>query len=174
MTRQLFIMRHAKSSWETEAETDFERPLAKRGKIDAPRMGTWLLENQWVPDHVVSSPAERAKQTALKACKSLGIHKDDIFWDPRIYGAGTQDLLHVLAEVPPHASRVLLVGHNPGLEFLFSFLAEENSEISPDLNPIKTATVVLLDIPCDWKEIEPGCAKVMAIQYPRDLPPLPE
>lgn len=169
MARQLLILRHAKSAWDTDAATDFERPLAKRGKGDAPRMGAWLKEQNLVPDHIVSSPAKRAKQTTMRACKAMDAKKDKVNWDPRIYGAGTQDLLEVLAEAPGKADRVLLVGHNPGLEFLFSFLAEKSGEIDPELSMIKTATLVVLDMPDDWKSLESGCAKIVKIQYPREL-----
>ena len=174
MARQLVIMRHAKSAWDTEAATDFERPLAKRGRGDAPRVGQWLLEQDLIPDYIVSSPAERAKQTTLRACKPMDIKKTTINWDPRVYGAGTEDLLEVLAEIPCKKSRILMVGHNPGLEFLFSFLTKSGDEIDPEITPIKTATVVVLDMPDSWKNIELGCATAIKIQYPRDLPPLKE
>ena len=95
MPRQLIIMRHAKSAWDTDAATDFERPLAKRGQRDAPRMGAWLQEQGIVPDFVVSSPAKRARQTVLKVCKPLGVKKKKIHWDARIYGAGAEELLEV-------------------------------------------------------------------------------
>ncbi|MBF0454489.1 MAG: histidine phosphatase family protein [Magnetococcales bacterium] len=170
MAKQLLIMRHAKSAWDTEAATDFERPLAKRGKTDAPRMGKWLEEQGLIPDHVVSSPAQRAKQTTMKVCKVMDVKKSKVNWDPRVYGAGTEDLLETLAEVPSKASRVLLVGHNPGLEFLLSYLASEDGEgISPEHYLIKTATVVVLDMPDDWKHIKPGSAKALKIQHPKEL-----
>lgn len=170
MARKLIIMRHAKSAWDTDATTDFERPLAKRGKGDAPRMGQWIIKQKLMPDHIVSSPAQRAKQTTLKACKAMEIKKEKINWDPRIYGAGTEDLLEVLAEVPAKASTVLLIGHNPGMEFLFSFLAEKNGAFDPELSMIKTATAVILDMPDNWKNLESGCAKFIKIQHPRELP----
>ena len=65
MPRELLILRHAKSAWDTNAPSDFERPLAKRGRRAAPRVGRWLEEQGLIPDHVVSSPAERAKQTVI-------------------------------------------------------------------------------------------------------------
>jgi phosphohistidine phosphatase len=169
MSRQLIILRHAKSAWDTDATTDFERPLAKRGKGDAPRMGQWMLENGLVPDHIVSSPALRAKQTALKACKAMDINKNKINWDPRVYGAGTEDLLEVLSEVPRKAFRVMLVGHNPGMEFLFAYLAKKGDSDGLENSPIKTATAVVLEMPDGWKSIQSGSAKIIKVQYPREL-----
>ncbi|MBF0194956.1 MAG: histidine phosphatase family protein [Magnetococcales bacterium] len=169
MKKQLIILRHAKSAWDTDATTDFERPLAKRGKGDAPRMGRWMLENGLLPDHVVSSPALRAKQTALKACKAMDISKSKINWDPRVYGAGTEDLLEVLAEVPNDVFRVMLVGHNPGMEFLFNYLAKKGGNDQLEHSPIKTATAVVLDLPKGWKNLQADCADIVKIQYPREL-----
>lgn len=168
MARTLLVMRHAKSAWDTGAPGDFERPLAKRGERDAPRMGTWMAEEKLAPDHVVSSPAERAKQTALAVCKILDVKKKRIVWDSRIYGAGTEDLLEVLAEVPKKAETVLIVGHNPGLEFLTAYLTGGLS--GPELGVVKTATVVNLEMPDDWSQLAQGCAKMIHLQNPRDLP----
>ena len=100
MPRRLLILRHAKSSWDSGASTDFERPLAKRGKRDAPRMGHWLKKQHLKLGHVVSSPAERARQTTLEVCKVLGVKKKRISWDDRIYDGYTKQLLQVLADVP--------------------------------------------------------------------------
>ena len=85
--RRLLIMRHAKSDWGTPGEPDFDRPLAKRGQRDAPRMGEWLRAQGLVPDLVLASPARRAQETASKVCKVLDIEKQSIQWEPRIYDA---------------------------------------------------------------------------------------
>ena len=77
MSRELLVLRHAKSAWDTNAPSDFERPLAKRGRRAAPRVGRWLEEQGLIPDHVVSSPAERAKQTVIAVCQALGIDGAD-------------------------------------------------------------------------------------------------
>ena len=74
MPRELQLLRHAKSDWETGALNDFDRPLAKRGLKEAPGVGAWLLEEGRVPDLVVSSPAQRAKETALLVCALSLIH----------------------------------------------------------------------------------------------------
>lgn len=75
MPRELLLLRHAKSDWDSDVASDFERPLAKRGKNDAPKVGSWLYREGLVPDHVVSSPATRARQTAIKVCKRLDFKK---------------------------------------------------------------------------------------------------
>ena len=85
MTRELLVLRHGKSDWTTDAPTDFERPLAPRGRKAAKRMGQWLRQNKLLPDHIVSSTAKRAKQTTLRACKFADIPESLIVWDPEIY-----------------------------------------------------------------------------------------
>jgi phosphohistidine phosphatase len=95
---------------------DFKRPLKDRGKRGAQRMGVWLLQQRLQPDYVISSPAERAIVTAQKTIKSMGGDARSIHQDRRIYAANVKELLQVLSEIPIEYRRVMLVGHNPGLE----------------------------------------------------------
>lgn len=171
MARQLIIMRHAKSAWDTDAASDFERPLAKRGLNDAPRMGQWLLDNQLIPDFIVSSPAQRAKETVLAVCKTMNIKKKIVHWDARIYGAGTEELLEVLSEVPKQTDLVMIVGHNPGLEMLYSYLVEENAQAyaMEEAGLIKTATIAHLQMPKEWMQMAAGCATLSNLISPRAL-----
>ena len=112
MSRNLLVLRHAKSDWDTDATTDFERPLAKRGERDAPRIGQWLKRQKLLPNHVVSSPAKRARQTSEKVCEAMGIKEKQLNWDERIYAATEGELLKVLAGCPNKTKTVMLVGHN--------------------------------------------------------------
>lgn len=169
MSRQLLILRHAKSTWDTQAATDFVRPLNKRGEKDAPRMGRWLRQQGLIPDYVVSSPAERARQTALKACKGLGIPADRLQWDLRIYDATPEQLLAVLADCPEIARTVLLVGHNPGLELLLRYLCR-SVPVPADGKLLPTATVAQLEMPADWQQPDPGAARLVSITRPASLP----
>ena len=169
MSRQLLILRHAKSSWDSRAQTDFQRPLAKRGKRDAPRIGEWMQEQGLVPDFVVSSPAKRAKQTAVRACKRLGIGIDQITWDHRIYEAGLQDLLQILGDCPATAATVLLVGHNPGLEMLVAYLGGSDIAFPEDGKLMPTAALAQLEMPEDWTALGAGAAHLLAITRTRSL-----
>lgn len=169
MSRQLLVLRHAKSAWDTDAPTDFERPLAKRGRKDAPRVGAWLRSEGLVPDHVVSSPAERARQTILRVCEELGVDSDRIAWDPRVYGAGVDGLLSVLADCPQQAKTILLVGHNPGLETLVEYLGGEDVEIPEDGKLLPTAAVASLKMPESWADLEEGSARLVSLTRPRYL-----
>lgn len=169
MPRELLLLRHAKSDWESGAATDFDRPLAKRGKNDAPKVGAWLYREGLVPDHVVSSPAERARQTVEKVCKRLDFKKKRIIWEPDVYEADISDLLDVLARCPAKATTVLVVGHNPGLEELVLHLAGEEIERPSDGKLLPTAAVARLEMPEDWSQLAPGSAQLISITRPRGL-----
>lgn len=170
MPRELLLLRHAKSDWDSDAQGDFLRPLAKRGKKDAPRVGEWLYREGLVPDLVLSSPAERARQTTLKVCKSMDFGRKQVLWDEAIYDAGVESLLSVLARCPMDVHTVLLVGHNPGLEDLLRFLAGDELEEPADGKLMPTAAVARLEMPDDWSALSPGCAHLVAITRPRALP----
>lgn len=132
-------------------------------------MGHWLHTAHHLPDHVVASPAQRARQTVELVCQVLGFAEDRIVWNPSVYNADLKDLLDVLSAVPTEARLTLLVGHNPGLEFLFTFLGGRAPEGSTDQELIKTATLTLISLPNDWSRLTPGCGSVMWIKHPKEL-----
>ena len=169
MTRELLLLRHGKSDWGTGVD-DFHRPLKDRGKRGAQRIGVWLAQQQRIPDLIVTSPAERALVTAQKACKAMGNGDAGIQQDRRIYAAGIDELLKVLGDCPQAASRVMLVGHNPGLEELLAWLARETIALPDDGKCLPTATLASLQMPADWQTLTAGCAHLDAITRPGTLP----
>ena len=169
MPRELLILRHAKSSWDSDAATDYDRPLAKRGEKDAPRMGQWLRDEGVVPDMVISSPARRAEQTTLSVCQALGIKKRLIRWEAGVYGASLGGLLKVLQSCPEDAKTVLLVGHNPGLETLVEYLAGTQLPVPEDGKLLPTAAVARLELSSDWTGLGAGSAHLASITRPRSL-----
>lgn len=169
MPRELLILRHAKSAWDTDAPSDFERPLAGRGRKAAPRVGRWLREQGLVPDYVVSSPAERAKQTVIAVCEALGIEADRIHWDRRIYGGWTRTLTEVLRDSPAEARRVLIAGHNPGLEDLLESLCGGQVPSPPDGKLMPTAAVARLQIDPPWAELGPASGQLLSLTRARSL-----
>lgn len=169
MKRELLILRHAKSDWGTGAPSDFERPLSKRGRQDAPRVGRFLRSRGLRPDYVVSSPAERAKQTVIAVCKEMGIGQEQINWDSRIYHAAAGMLLNVLNECPDDARRVLIAGHNPGLEILLQNLCNHDIPPADDYKLLPTGAVAQLEILSDWKSLEGGLARLVSLTRARSL-----
>ncbi len=114
-SKELYLIRHAKSSWNDPYETDFDRPLNSRGEGDAPEMGRRLKSLGVKPDLVISSTAKRAKQTAKKICKSIGYDVDAIKWVEKLYHCGPVVFEEVLYELDDNISSVFIVAHNPGI-----------------------------------------------------------
>jgi phosphohistidine phosphatase len=143
--RTLILVRHAKSDWSTE-EPDQARPLAPRGRREAPGIGAWLAANVDPVDLVICSPATRARQTWQLASATLD-PAPPVRQDDRLYGASPTELLTVLAELPDELETVALVGHNPGLADLVEFLSGEPREM-------KTSAVAVLRWAGSWADAE--------------------
>jgi len=169
VVRELLILRHGKSDWSADT-SDFERPLKNRGKRGAQRMGVWLWQQELRPDLVISSPAERAITTAHKCSKSMGMQANDVIEDERLYMASLEKLLEVLKDAPAEPGRIMLVGHNPGLEELLAYLVAGDTPLPEDGKLLPTATLARLEMPDDWREISSGCAKLAALVRPGELP----
>ncbi len=167
--RKLMILRHAKSSWNEPDLDDYERPLSKRGRRDAPLMGEWMRKHGWIPDYIVSSPARRAKETALMVCDALAVEADRVVWDEHIYGAELPALLEALGKIPESAERALLVGHNPGLEELIAYLVTEESRAALAFGFMKTATLAVLQIRDPWRRLRAHHAKLELLKRPKEL-----
>ena len=168
--RELLVVRHAKSDWDGDARTDFDRALAKRGRKDAPRMGEWLRRERLLPDLVRSSPARRAKETTLLLLEAMGLDEQVVLWEPRLYGTGLAEHLRILAECPRAARRVMLVAHNPALEDLVLHLGGEDAVPVTDGKVLPTAAVARIRMPADWGRLPAGCGRVLGIARPGDLP----
>lgn len=169
MPRELFLLRHAKSAW-PEGVADYNRPLKKRGKKAALLMGEWLLSQDLSPDSIVSSPAERARETAEKLCKGLQTKKHGLlYFDDRIYEASIESLKSVLADCPSFKRRVLIVGHNPGLDNLLIDLVAESLIPDDDDKILGTANLARISLPDDWNQLDKGCGQLISITKPKDI-----
>jgi len=169
MPRELLLLRHGRSDWSVSSD-DFHRPLRLEGKRDAQRVGSWLLRQGLAPDHVISSPAERAAATAAKACKVMGIGTRAIRLDERLYETDLEGLRGALADCPRQAHRVMLVGHNPALERLLAFLLPDKVAPGKDGKVLPTAALARLGMPEDWSRLTAGCAVLSGITRPAALP----
>ncbi|MGW3470647.1 SixA phosphatase family protein [Saccharopolyspora sp. NPDC000995] len=142
--RKLVLIRHAKSSWPDDAD-DFDRPLAERGRRDAPAVGRWLRKHAAAIELVLCSPAVRARRTWELAAPEIPA-EPALKFDDRIYAASARELLAVIREIPPAVMTAVVVGHNPGLEDLTELLTGEPAEL-------KTAAIALLSSPAEWSEV---------------------
>jgi phosphohistidine phosphatase len=166
--RKLVLLRHAKSDWPDVA--DHERPLAKRGRRDAPAVGRWIGASGHAPDAVVCSTALRARQTWELAAAGLAEAVPDaspvVRYEARVYEATVLGLLMLVREFDAAWRTAVIVGHNPGLAELTAGLA------SPDSAPpqaFPTAAVAVLGLPGSWEEAAPGEARLLAFTVPAEL-----
>jgi len=160
--KTLFILRHAKSSWDNAALSDFERPLNERGLKAAPLMGDVMKKNRFQPELILSSPARRAEQTAALIKQSAGIG-GAIRFDERIYEASPARLLEVISEQNEKTESVLLVGHNPGLEGLIRALTGE-------LHPMPTAALAVIDLEINrWSNIISSTNRLRTLIRPKEI-----
>lgn len=159
--KSLFAMRHAKSDWSREAD-DFDRPLNKRGRGDLPRAARLLRAADGLPDLVISSPAQRARETATGVVEALGSHLDILYQDS-LYLAGADAISQALHSAGKDVGSVLLIGHNPGLEEWIGQLCGARVRM-----PTAAVAHLLLDSG-DWSEVGDRCGQLQWLVVPRLL-----
>jgi phosphohistidine phosphatase len=179
-THRLVLLRHAKSAWPEVA--DHDRPLAGRGRRDAPRMGRWLRDSGHVPGQVLCSTARRARETWQLAGEGLAA-APPVTFEPRIYQASAESLLAVVRETPPPVGTLLVVGHEPAMRDLaltlagFAPLAAAGPGAGAGapglaqriLTKFPTAAAAVLEFGGDWSTLAAGHARMTAFVTPADL-----
>ncbi len=166
----LYLMRHAKSDWHSAAQADFDRPLNQRGARDAARMGQWLQEQQFAPSIILSSPAQRARQTVLAVAEASGVEEHEVVFNQDLYLADRATLLNNLRSIPDSIDCVLLVAHNPGLDELVEWLASESPPVSESGKLMTTAAIAFFELPAGWAMLRRGGLSLQQLQRPRELP----
>ncbi len=162
--KTLFLVRHAKSSWDDPTLSDEARPLNERGRHDAPLMGEWLAEQPLQPQQIVSSPARRAHSTAKILAAALGMDPEDIGIDPDIYFRGMRGMLAAIERSDDAVDRLMLVGHNPVMTGLFRELTGE------PLDNLPTCAIAIIDFPMvSWGLVDSTPGRLVAYQTPRLL-----
>ncbi len=169
--KTIYLLRHAKSSWNDASFPDLQRPLAPRGRKAAPRMGTHMTRHGLVPDRVLCSAARRAVETWQALALPL---RDETPVEIRedLYHASPGTILEVLRELPAEVDSVLLIGHNPTLEELALALAGSGEqEALEDLErKYPTGAMAILDFPVqEWREVREGTGWLRAFIRPKDL-----
>ena len=160
--KQLTLIRHAKSSWSEPGLTDFDRPLNKRGARDAPMMGERLATAGVHFGRMISSPARRALSTARLIAQSIGYPGEQIETEPLFYEASIHALLDYASRLDDQYTKVALIGHNPSMSLLAHRLCPEAPGDLP------TCAIVRLECEIDaWRELSPGQASLLELDYPR-------
>jgi phosphohistidine phosphatase len=159
--KQLVLVRHAHAQGHPPGFEDFERRLDEKGRREAEAMARRTRELAFVPDHLISSPADRAIATAREFAKALGFPLPRIRHDDRVYLAEPQQLIAIVRAVPDEIERVLLVGHNPGLTQFAEWLTGD------DLGALPTAAVygVRIDV-ARWADLQRETAERSHYDYP--------
>jgi phosphohistidine phosphatase len=177
--RKLVLLRHAKSAWPDMP--DHDRPLARRGQRDAPVMGRWLRKSGHVPDQVVCSTAQRARETWQLAQPKLQA-QPPVRFDRRVYLASATQLLELIHQAAPATETLLIVGHDPGVPGLALMLAAAIPPTTGDAwagaaramaervqAKFPTAAIAVLEFSGSWDQLGPGSAQLTGFVTPRDL-----
>jgi phosphohistidine phosphatase len=160
--KYLALLRHAKSSWKDPAREDFDRPLNRRGRQDAPLMGQRLAALGEHPDMIISSPARRARKTARLVAAALPYEKSAIRYDACIYEADLDTLFGLVNHLDNAWQAVMLVGHNPGLTELANTLAPFR------LGNLVTGSVVKFAFATDsWQDIGRHSGRLLYYEFPQ-------
>ena len=157
--RELILLRHAHAEPGAAGQADFDRPLSSQGLAEAEAAGRWLVDQGLVPDRVLCSPARRTRETLEAVLAVAGYAEQRL--EPAIYEATPGTLFGVL-QAHEEAQRLMLVGHNPGMERLLALL---HSGKSGDYRGMPTAAVAVLLLPLETA-IEPGAARLAAFWWP--------
>ena len=177
--RTLVLLRHAKSAWPDIP--DHDRPLASRGQRDAPVIGRWLRKSGHVPDQVVCSTAQRARETWQLAQPKLQA-QPPVRFDRRVYLASATQLLELVRRAPPATETLLIVGHDPGVPQLALMLAAAIAPTTTDTwadaaramaermqAKFPTAAVAVLEFSGSWDQLAAASAQLTGFVTPRDL-----
>lgn len=160
--KRLYLIRHAKSSWEHPELPDIERPLNERGEQDTLEMAQWLKEEGVSPDIIISSSAKRALTTAMMMAEELGFPTDQVITDQRIYDANVEDLFEVIKGLDDSAQSVMFFGHVPSLNMLANYLCNDH------LINIPTCGIYCIDFATDsWKDFLDAENKFIFFEYPK-------
>jgi phosphohistidine phosphatase len=160
--KELCLVRHAKSSWKYPKLDDFERPLNKRGRKNAPLMGKIILRLGLIPDLIIASPASRAAMTARVFALEINYPLDKIRYLASIYESDEMDLVHIIKKLENKLTKVMLVGHNPGI----TDLANRIGNYPVSNIPTSGVFGLALDI-TSWSEIMKRAGKVKYFEYPK-------
>lgn len=159
--KTIYLLRHAKSSWDHPELDDYHRPLNDRGERDAPRMGKRLRKSGLMPELICSSPAVRAITTARMVASEMGFSKA-IQEEKKLYHAGSDRILEIVQGFPDSIESAMVVGHNPG------FTEFANDLLNEEIANIPTAGVVGGRLKINsWKEAGWGCGKIFLFDYPK-------
>lgn len=165
VVKTLFLLRHAKSSWDFPELRDVERPLNTRGKQDAPLMGQWIKEHFAPPQLIISSHSVRTLATISKVAHELGVKGKEVRTDEKLFHASAAMIRKVMQAVSEEVESLMLVGHNPGFTDFANSLCPKHA-----VENIPTCGLYVVRFHSNsWKEATSGTAEFLCFQYPKKL-----
>lgn len=171
--RTLLLLRHAKSSWDDPVSSDFDRPLAPRGRKAAPPMGAAIAARHWLPDRVLVSPSLRTRETWNLVAPHLpaGV---EVAYPDELYMADPAEILKLVRAAPETTDNLLVLGHNPGLDELAALLADGGSDaeaLGRMAEKFPTAALARFEFQGKWRDLAPGGGHLTHFVRPKDLTP---
>lgn len=170
--RILTLLRHAKSDWGDRGQRDFDRPISPRGHRAGEAMGAYCKREALAFDAVIASPAIRVRETIASIEEGLG-RSLEAAWEQKVYMASAAILMDVVQAVADDVERLLVIGHNPGLEDFALMLAAEDDPVRATVyEKYPTATLLELHTPAArWGDLREGASRILRFVRPRDLDP---
>ncbi len=171
--RTLYVLRHAKSSWDDPGKPDHDRPLAPRGRKTLPVLADYIASNEISPDVVLCSTARRTRET-LAGITVGGEHRIE----RPLYDASCDQLIERLRRIPAEAGSVMVIGHNPAMQMLVLKLAGARDasaagalqgELGEIQHKLPTGALATLSLDCSWADLRPGCAELVGYARPKAL-----
>jgi phosphohistidine phosphatase len=173
--KRLFVLRHAKSSWDDPGLDDHERPLAPRGRRAVQAIAAHLSAAGIESELVLCSSSRRTRETL----EGIAVGGEHVI-EPALYSYSTEEIVERLRRVPEHVSSAMLIGHNPGLQMLVLRLTnhDRDGNADPDRDEVKrkfpTGALATLAFDCDWSELAPGRVRLEAFVTPKVFSAAPE
>jgi phosphohistidine phosphatase len=168
MGKTLYLLRHAKSSWEDPTLADHDRPLASRGRRASSVIADHLRRRGIIPTLVLCSSSTRTRETLERVSPGLG-DEIEVQIEDRLYSASASDLLGRLHEVDARVDSVMLIGHYPAIQELALSLGGSGTDLERLREKFPTAALATLVFQGSWGELTPGSAELVAFVKPREL-----
>lgn len=166
--KKLFLLRHAKSDWTGNSGSDHSRPVSSRGREDARRLGKWMLQQQLLPQQIISSDAFRTQQTVEFLTEAW--HQDaDIQFSDVLYLADYKTMLDLIQSIPDTVQSAMLVAHNPGMDDLVSFLSNKELPFTDDGKLMATCNLAIFEVASNWSAIAKHSLHLTDIVRPQNI-----
>jgi phosphohistidine phosphatase len=166
--KHIFLLRHAKSSWDDPDLADHDRPLADRGRRASEAMAKHLRESRISPALVLCSPSARTRET-LERISPGWDQEPKVSVEDGLYGASEGELLARLRELPEDVESVMLIGHQPAIQELTLELAGKGAEVERAARKFPTAALATLEFAGPWPQLAPDRAELVGFVRPKDL-----